>query len=126
MRDTSFRVEILSAVRQQVRPADADLVPFLLLAAKDPSFNVRENAMVCLGRIGPSASNAVPIVQQLCSDSDVDVQIEAGWALWNITGQTNVAVPILESALSRNTIKWRRELTGNYLREMGRPVTNSP
>jgi HEAT repeat protein len=125
-RDTSLRMEVLSAVKGHLGPADADLVPFLLLAAKDPSFTVREDAMVCLGRMGRSASNALPTVQQLCSDSDVDVQIEAGWALWNLTGQTNMAVPVLENALSRNTIEWRREFTGYYLREMGCRVTNSP
>jgi HEAT repeat protein len=126
LRATDLRTEILSAVQDRIGPADAGQIPAMLVAATDPSFTVREELMVCLGRIGRSATNAVPTIVKLCSDEDVDVRMEAAWALWNITGQTNIAAPVLESASPQNQLAHRRRLAAILLSQMEHAATNSP
>jgi HEAT repeat protein len=89
------------------------------LAGNDPDPTVRRDVWNRLSRIGHAASNAVPAVLRLSADHDVQVRQEAAWALWQITKQTNVAVPALEDALSRNPDASQRRLAAYHLLVMG-------
>jgi HEAT repeat protein len=72
-----------------------------------------------LAQMGPSASNAVPAVSNLCSDPNIDVRQDAAWALWKITSQTNTAAPVLESFLSQSQDAERRHVAAYHLLVMG-------
>jgi HEAT repeat protein len=92
--DSGLRLAVLSVVQPE-----AGQIPFLLMADDDPDTNVRRAVLRCLSQLGPSASNAAPAVLKLCADSNSDVRADAAWVSWKITGQTNTAVPVLESVL---------------------------
>ena len=119
--DSKFRGEVLPVVYSRIGPEDAGQVPFLLLAANDTNAIVRSEALLCLSRIGPSATNAVPAILKLCADKDMDVRMAAAKALWKTTGQTNVAVPVLEGILSQDKDAHCLEWVTGFLLGMGKP-----
>ncbi len=114
-----------SAVRQAVLNAtkdhnpDASQIPLLALAADDPDITVRTEVWRRLSRLGPAATSALPYVLKFCADHDPQVRQDAAWALWQITKQTNAAVPVLEDALSRNRDAGQRHLAAYHLLVMG-------
>src|SRR3984957_17629492 len=113
--DLGLRLAILSVVAQP----DASQVPFLLLASDDPSARVRSEVLRHLSQIGPSALSAVPVILKLCADSDINVRQDAAWALWKITGQTNTAVPVLESTLTQRQDETSHDRVAYHLLLMG-------
>jgi HEAT repeat protein len=96
--DSGLRLAVLSVVEQP----DASQLPLLLLVGNDPDAKVRMELLRCLSQMGRSAIRAEAAVLKLCADSDIDVRLHAAWALWKITGQTNTAIPMLESAVSQD------------------------
>jgi hypothetical protein len=121
--DSQRRSTVIAAVGGKISPQDAPQVGLLLLAAADPDSGVRAGALHCLRRIGRAAASASePVVSKLCRDGDANVRTIAAWTLWSITGQTNVAVSVLEDALGA-TIKANDARNSHwsacYLLEMG-------
>jgi hypothetical protein len=110
-----------SAVRQAVLNAtkdhnpDASQIPLLALAANDPDITVRTEVWRRLSCIGPAATDALPYVIKFCADHDVQVRQDAAWALWQITKQTNAAVPVLEDALGLNQDAGQRHSAAYHL-----------
>jgi len=115
--DSGLRLAVLQAVDN--RTPDATQIPLLVLAGNDPDPYLRAEVWRRLGKMGKSAASAAPAVSQLCADSNMDVRQDAAWTLWKITGQTNTAVPALESALSQNQDAARRNLAAYHLLVMG-------
>ena len=120
--DSEIRGEVLPLVYSRIGPEDAGQIPFLLWAANDTNAIVRAEVLLCLSRIGRSATNAVPAVLKLCADKDMDVRMDAAQALWKITGQTNIAVPVLEGILSQENDAHCLEWVTGFLLEMGKPA----
>jgi HEAT repeat protein len=115
--DSGLRLAVLNATENRI--PDANQISLLLLAGNDPDTSVRQEVWHRLEHIGASASNALPFVLKLCSDDNINVRQDAAWALWNITGQTNTAVPVIESALSRSLSASRRHQMAYHLLMMG-------
>jgi HEAT repeat protein len=120
--DSELRLAVLQTVSNRIGPPDASQISFLLLAANDSSPKVRAMALLCLSRMGRSATSAEPIALKLCADSDTGVRTYAASTLWKITGQTNKAVPVLEGVL--DDLGRKHDATNShwvacYLLEMG-------
>jgi HEAT repeat protein len=64
-------------------------------ALKDPDSGVRRNAAEALGRVGPEARPAVPLLVQALKDEDSDVQDAAAEALKRIdpAAAKNAGIP---------------------------------
>jgi HEAT repeat protein len=96
-----------------------DIVPKLLPLLATPDSGVRMAVFSAVqNRIGPTDAGQVPVVLMAANDPDLDVRMEAAVALWKITGQTNTAVPILQSILVRQADARHRHWAACYLWEM--------
>ena len=115
--DSAFRLAILQATENQI--PNADQIHWLLLAGNDPDRYLRLELWRRLNKLGPAAAPAAPFVLKFCSDNDIDVREDAAWTLWKIIGQTNVAVPVLESVLSQQADEGRRHTTAYHHIIMG-------
>ena len=69
--------------------AEASRVPALIAALKDASPQVRENAAIALGQIGPAASVAIDSLMATFADEDICLRGVAAIALGRI-GQATV------------------------------------
>ena len=72
----------------QIRDQPDLVVPAIIEALDDAEKMVRHNAVNMLGRMGPLATNAVPKLVSLTSDSDPEVRRDAATALQNIQSPT--------------------------------------
>jgi HEAT repeats len=115
--DSSLRLAVLQAVENRV--PDAGQLPFLVLAGDDPDPYLRSEVWRRLSSMGPSAASAAPDVLKLCTNNSSEVRQHAAWTLWRMTGQTNTAVPVLESILSQNQDANRSHLIAYHLLIMG-------
>jgi HEAT repeat protein len=79
-------------------------VAALTRAFKDPRENVRNNAAVALGRIGPAAKPAIPALETLMRQSEGGLKLAACRALWLVDGRLDV-VPVLMDRL-RDASTW--------------------
>jgi len=70
--------------------------------------------------IGPADIGQAPMVLLAAKDPDADVRMRAALALWKITGQTNTAIPVLETTLNLTQDAVRRHWAACYLLEMGK------
>ncbi len=115
--DSGVRQAVLNAMKERI--PNRDQIPLLVLAGNDPDPTVRRDVWNRLSQIGPAATNAVPVVLQLCADQNIDVRQDAAWALWQITRQTNTAALVLEGAVSQDPIAVHRHLAAYHLLVMG-------
>jgi HEAT repeat protein len=115
--DSGLRLAVLQAVANRI--PDAGQIPLLALAGNDPDPYLRSEVWHRLSRLGTSAAVAAPSVLKFCADDNLDVRQHAAWTLWKITGQTNAAVPVLESILSQSQDANRRHLAAYHLLIMG-------
>jgi HEAT repeat protein len=79
---------------------------------------VRANAALTLGDIGPTASNAVPALTNLMATGDRYARMSAAVALWRITSNENLSLPVLIKELPSFDIN-SIHLPANALEEMG-------
>jgi hypothetical protein len=115
--DSDLRLAVLDATRN--RAANASQLPLLILAARDPDMRVRSEVWRRLGRMGALADDSIPTLLKFCEDSNPDVRQEAAWALWNITGKTNIAITVTESVLSQRQDANSRHKMAYHLLMMG-------
>ena len=64
-------------------------------------------AAEALGRVGPAARSAVPVLVAAASDARPDVRWRAIWALGRIGPAAAPAVPLLRAALADPDVRWR-------------------
>jgi HEAT repeat protein len=67
------------------------------LGTRDPA--IQEKAARTLGRLGESATEAIPAFIKALHDKDLDVRLAAAKGLWNITKNAEVVVPALVELL---------------------------
>lgn len=79
--------------------AEADLPPEHINYALLAPF--RRLAARALGRYGPAATAAVPVLEKALQNEDPLYRAQAAWALWRIS-QHPQAIPALRAALKRN------------------------
>jgi len=60
---------------------------------------VRANTARALGEIGPAASNAIPALTNLMATADSYGRVSAAIALWRITSNESVALPVIVNEL---------------------------
>jgi HEAT repeat protein len=68
--------------------------------AKDADADLRYYAIWAIGRIGPEAQEAGPMVGAALKDPSVDVRRKAAWALGRIQRKPEAALPLLTAVLS--------------------------
>jgi HEAT repeat protein len=70
-------------------------------AGRSPSGHVyvRANSALALGSIGPAASNAVPALTNLMVIGDGYTRVAAAFALWRITSNENLSLPVIMKEL---------------------------
>lgn len=74
-------------------------VAALAEALQEFSEPVREQAAIALGRLGPFAKSAAPALESVLKKRTISARVPAALALWLITGDTEMAVPVLVEQL---------------------------
>ena len=109
----------LGAAASNIVPA---IIPLLSSseAGRQPSSRVyvRANAALALGSIGPAASKAVPALTNLVAVGDSYVRVAAAVALWHITSNENLSLPVIMKELPTFNTR-SKQMPINVLREMG-------
>ncbi len=85
---------------EMVRPPEA-LVPALAELVREDDWTAQAEAFVLLGKIGPSASEAVPALRAALDHRNAWVRLEAAFALWNVSRRADGAFPVLRAALDQ-------------------------
>jgi NADH dehydrogenase len=85
-------------------------VPKLIDGLKDDDWQIRNQAAVVLGTIGPAAKAAVPALVDALQDEDKYLRTHAAGALGKIGPDAKAAVPALIRALRDNEEDVRREV----------------
>lgn len=98
LRDRKSGVRAIT-VRALGRIAGPAAAPDLMRSLDDRNSFVRSAAAASLGAMGKSAAPSAPKLRSLLADSSLGVRIEAARALWQVTGDTTEAVPVLIRAL---------------------------
>jgi HEAT repeat protein len=98
------------------------LIPLLSSseAGRHPSERifVRANTALTLGHMGPAASNAIPDLTNLVATGDSYARMSAAVALWQITSNENLSLPVIMKELPAFYIN-SIHLPANALKEMG-------
>lgn len=89
-------------------------------AGRDPSEHVlvRSGSALALGSIGLAASNAVPALTNLMAIGDGYTRVAAAVALWRITSNENLSLPVIMKELP-GIEKHSKQLPINALKAMG-------
>jgi hypothetical protein len=116
---TRRRVRFIEGIGN-LREAAAPAVPVLIEALRDSNWNVRQEAILALGRIGASA---VPALIELLPDADVNVRLATGEVFGYIGAEATPAVPALTKALHDDS-QWVRLQAAKALKRIGSPVTS--
>ena len=97
------KLSLVATARADDSPAPADPgVKALADALKDPDPDVRKNAALSLGRIGPKAESAVPALIAALKDKSIDVRGASAVTLGRIgPGAKDAALPL--AALLKDT-----------------------
>jgi HEAT repeat protein len=69
---------------------------------------VRPNVILTVGRAGPKARAAAPVLARRAQETDMDYHPHAALALWQITGECDVSVPVLAAALEDDRLAIRQ------------------
>ena len=95
--DRSVRSAAMKALRHSIGPEQAGAVPVLVRALQEGPFSVtcRDAVFAALGRIGPTARDALPAVEAGLRDENADVRYRAASALGRIGAGSADIVPLL-------------------------------
>jgi HEAT repeat protein len=110
LRDPSLDVRFatlmaLAAVGPEAAPAVPGLIGVLEgpdTGADDRTVYLRQKAAQVLGRLGPTARQAIPALTQALKDPCWYLRQEAALALWEITRQFDPSIPLLSQLLADN------------------------
>lgn len=72
-----------------------DGIEALNAALADPLFPVREQVAFALGKLGKTADSTLPALRELASNPAKSTRIPAAFAIWQISQDTEFALPIL-------------------------------
>lgn len=81
------------------------VVPALLADMHDPDYQVREEVVVALGRLGPRAQSAVPALIEALKDKDGGVRERAADALGKVGCENENVIPALMDALKEKDVR---------------------
>jgi len=89
-------------------------------AGRQPSSRVyvRANVALALCSIGPAASNAIPALTNLIAVGDGYARVAAAVALWHITSNENLSLPVIMNELPTMN-KQYKQMPINALKAMG-------
>lgn len=102
-----FEGEHLAKALYLVDPDLAKATPALITACDANSFDMRARVLVALGRIGPAAKEAIPLLSRsLNKDEPFPVRFSAAWSLVQIGADSETKErtrPILQAGASQNS-----------------------
>jgi HEAT repeat protein len=81
------------------------VVPALIDAVHDPDYQVREEVVVALGRLGPRAQSAVPVLIDGLKDKDGGVRERSADSLGKIGCENDTVIPALIDALKEKDVR---------------------
>jgi HEAT repeat protein len=97
-----------------------DIVPKLLPLLAAPDSKLRLAVLQAVDdRIEPPDAGQIPFLLLATNDPDTEVRMDAAWALWEITRQTNATAAILNGILRQSPDVSRRHWAAVYLLRMG-------
>ena len=97
---------------------EADNLPALVRAARDPAMPVRWWAVIGLGILGRKAVSAAPALTALCADASGYVRVAAADALAR-QGRCDLALPVLQRAMEDLSAPWCSLQACNALDRLG-------
>ncbi|MEU8529103.1 HEAT repeat domain-containing protein [Streptomyces sp. NPDC048629] len=77
----------------------------------------RRSAAAALGAIGPAAASVAPALRRCLSAQDLWLRVEGAMALWQVSGDTEAALPVLLAGWEEN--RHTRVRIAECLAEMG-------
>ena len=89
------QLDLCAVASTALRKSGAAAIPPLIEALRVPSATAREKAAQTLGAIGEPAAPAAEALQATLKDSQAPVRLAAAKALWSITKQPELVVPVL-------------------------------
>jgi HEAT repeat protein len=102
------------------------VVPTLMEALKHEHWRVRADAAELLGRIGPAAKEAIPVLTDALNDRDpssglgyVKVRLDAAEAIWKVDHRADLALAVLLDQLNNSTDYFYRRKAARVLGTMG-------
>ncbi len=81
------------------------VVPALIEAVRDNDYQVREEVVVALGRLGPRAQSAVPALIEALKDKDGGVRERSADALGKIGCENDSVIPALIEVLKEKDVR---------------------
>jgi HEAT repeat protein len=112
--------------RTALRKCGAAALPSLIATLKSKDAQVREQAAQTIGAIGEPAAPAAEPLSALHKDKENAVRLAAAKALWAITKQPDLVVPVLASLLKTNGVpndddgELRRRFLQTVIEALGR------
>jgi HEAT repeat protein len=112
--------------RTALRKSGAEAISALIGTLESKNPDVREQAAQTIGAIGEPAAPAAGALAAVLKDKDGAVRLAAAKALWNITKQPDLVVPVLASLLKGNGLppaddgELRRRFVQTVIEALGR------
>lgn len=108
-RSNPNHVYAITVIGTWTKPRDVDWVPILIDCLNETDTFVQAQAAYALSNIRHPAEAAVPALTSAAASTDVAVRMNAAWALWRITGQTNSASTLVEILKTKESLRARSE-----------------
>ena len=92
--DPSLRLKVAQALWRIDRGSLTEVTATLAQLVRHTDPHIRVEAAKSLGTIGTQAQYAVPALKEMMADADPSISLPAAQALWNITGDVDLVLPI--------------------------------
>jgi len=103
---TSVRRNAAKALGNLGPKVASDAVPALLRAAQEHRYVVKIEAILALGKLGDAAKPALPVLKQTAKNPKSAERAQAAWALFELTGDTELTLQVLAEELNRIDRPW--------------------